>query len=292
MLNLAALLERASEDLNQQLITNEMMKKILVIEDQDQTRSFFLECLETEGFHAIGAENGLLGVQLAQEQLPDVVICDLVMPLLDGYGVLTALRQNPTTAIIPFIFITARGTRADVRKGMELGADDYLAKPTTVEEFLGAIAAQLAKQAALQQFTVAQFQSVVPAPASVDTATSDIPQSIFPANSKWSEVFRFIEANYHRPITVHEVAQALGYSQTYLTTLVGNQTGKTINRWIIEYRMAKARCLLQQTNLSAEQVAAEVGYQTVCHFFRQFRQYHRTTPQAWKKSHQAQVSSR
>lgn len=266
------------------------MKKILVIEDQAQTRRLFLECLEAEGFHPLGAENGLSGVQLAQEQLPDLVICDIMMPQLDGYSVLTALHQNPATALIPFIFLTARGTRADIRKGMELGADDYLTKPSTVEELLGAIAARLAKQAALQQCTAAQFQSVS-APASVDTATSATPKPIFPSNSKLSEVFSFIEANYHRPITLHEVAGAVGYSRTYLTNLVGSQTGKTINRWIVEYRMAKARCLLVQTNQSIEQIAVGVGYQTVCHFFRQFRQYHGTTPQAWKKAHQSQISS-
>ena len=261
------------------------MKKILVIEDRTQTRNLFLECFETEGFQAIGAENGLLGVQLAQEQLPDVVICDLVMPQLDGYGVLTALRQNPATAIIPFIFLTAKVTRADIRKGMELGADDYLTKPCTVEELLGAIAARLAKQATFQQYTATQFQSIS-ALASIDTTILATPKPLFPPNSTLSKVFRFIEANYHRPITLHEVAQAVGYSRTYLTNFVGSQTGKTINRWIIEYRMAKARCLLQQTDQSVEQIAAEVGYQTVCHFFRQFRQHHKTTPQAWKKAHQ------
>ena len=261
------------------------MKRILVIEDRDRTRNLFLECLETEGFYPIGAENGSRGVQLAQEHLPDVVICDLVMPQLDGYGVLTALRQNTDTAIIPFIFLTARGTRADIRKGMELGADDYLTKPCTVEELLGAIAARLAKQAAFKQYAAAQFPSVSVS-ASADPATLATPKPSFPPNSILSAVFRFIEANYHRPITLDEVAQAVGYSPCYLTSLVGNQTGKTINPWIIEYRMVKARCLLQQTDQSVKQIAADLGYQSEEHFFRQFRQFHGNTPHAWRKAHQ------
>ena len=108
------------------------MKKILVIEDEARTRNLFVKCLEAEGFYTIGAENGLVGIQQAQEKLPDLVICDIVMPQLDGYGVLTALRQNPVTAIIPFIFLTAKVFQADIRKGMELGADDYITKPCTV----------------------------------------------------------------------------------------------------------------------------------------------------------------
>ena len=116
------------------------MKKILVIEDEAQTRDMFLECLEAEGFDAIGAENGLVGVQRAIDQLPDLVICDIMMPELDGYRVLAQLRRNPVTAIIPFIFITARTESAFRRLGMDLGATDYLTKPCTAEDLLRAIA--------------------------------------------------------------------------------------------------------------------------------------------------------
>jgi CheY-like chemotaxis protein len=116
------------------------MKKILVIEDEAQTRESFLECLEAEGFDAVGAENGRVGVQRAKEQLPDLVICDILMPELDGYGVLAQLRYNPVTAIIPFIFLTAKTTEAERRYGIELGADDYLTKPCTAESLLRMIA--------------------------------------------------------------------------------------------------------------------------------------------------------
>ena len=110
------------------------MKKILVIEDEAQSREMFLECLEAEGFDTLCAENGRVGVQRAQSHLPDLVICDIVMPEIDGYGVLTTLRQDPVTAMIPFIFLTAKATKTELRQGMDLGADDYLTKPSTVEE--------------------------------------------------------------------------------------------------------------------------------------------------------------
>ncbi len=125
------------------------MKKILVIEDEQMVRESILDLLEAEGFSGIGGENGNVGLQLARDNHPDLILCDVQMPDLDGYSVLTHLRQSTHTADIPFIFLTARGTKADIRYGMELGADDYLTKPCTATELLGAISGRLAKQAAL-----------------------------------------------------------------------------------------------------------------------------------------------
>jgi len=125
------------------------MKKILVIEDEQTVRESILDLLEAEGFSGIGGENGNVGLQLARDNHPDLILCDVQMPDLDGYSVLSNLRQATNTADIPFIFLTARGAKADIRYGMELGADDYLTKPCTATELLGAISGRLAKQAAL-----------------------------------------------------------------------------------------------------------------------------------------------
>ncbi|MGK7900102.1 MAG: response regulator [Hormoscilla sp.] len=124
------------------------MTKILVIEDEPPVRTNLLKLLEAEGFEVKGAENGSAGVSLAIQQVPDLILCDIMMPELDGHGVLEALRQNPATAAIPFIFLTARASRSDWRQGMELGADDYLTKPFTRDELLAAIATRLKKQEA------------------------------------------------------------------------------------------------------------------------------------------------
>lgn len=130
------------------------MQKILVIEDELTVRANILELLELENFHVIGAENGLIGVMWALEHLPDLIVCDVMMPELDGHGVLTILRQEPLTATIPFIFLTAMADKSDFRQGMELGADDYLTKPFTDTELLNSIGARLEKQAAImQQYT-------------------------------------------------------------------------------------------------------------------------------------------
>lgn len=126
------------------------MKKILIIEDEPSVRANILELLEAEEFEAIVAENGAIGVQLALSHLPDLIISDVMMPELDGYGVVQALRQNPLTATIPFIFLTAKVDRTDLREGMSLGADDYLTKPFRPKELLKAIATRLEKQAAIE----------------------------------------------------------------------------------------------------------------------------------------------
>ncbi len=123
------------------------MASILVIEDEESIRENMLELLEVEQFEAIGAENGLVGVYLAKSRLPDLIICDIKMPELDGYGVLRALRQDPVTAKIPFIFLTAKAEQSKLYRSMEQAADDYLTKPSTTREILKAIATQLEKQA-------------------------------------------------------------------------------------------------------------------------------------------------
>lgn len=128
------------------------MQKILVIEDESDLREILVEILDLEGFEAIAAENGKVGVRVAQAVLPDLIICDVMMPELDGYGVLSQLRQIPTTAMIPFIFLTAKGTAEDFRMGMRLGADDYLTKPFRHSELIDAITTRLMRQTTIQQF--------------------------------------------------------------------------------------------------------------------------------------------
>ncbi|HIK10555.1 MAG TPA: response regulator [Oscillatoriaceae cyanobacterium M33_DOE_052] len=126
------------------------MTKILVIEDDQFVRENILELLEAEEFATVGAENGTAGVLLATAEKPDLIICDVMMPELDGFGVLQELRSQEATATIPFIFLTAKADQIDQRQGMELGADDYLTKPFTRADILKAITTRLQKKALLE----------------------------------------------------------------------------------------------------------------------------------------------
>jgi CRP/FNR family transcriptional regulator, cyclic AMP receptor protein len=121
------------------------MKKILLIEDNDDIRTNTAEILELSNYKVIVATNGKTGVEKAIEQKPDLIICDIMMPLLDGYGVLHAIHKNDAIKNTPFIFLTAKTERSDFRKGMELGADDYITKPFTGAELLNAVDSRLKK---------------------------------------------------------------------------------------------------------------------------------------------------
>jgi CheY-like chemotaxis protein len=126
------------------------MTDILVIEDDELVRESVLAVLESKGFRVLSAENGLIGIQMAEVHLPDLILCDILMPGLDGYEVLSALSSNPETQGIPFIFLTAKVEKANWRKAMKMGADDYLTKPFTTEELLEAIAGRFKRQMLLK----------------------------------------------------------------------------------------------------------------------------------------------
>lgn len=251
-----------------------MVKTILVIEDEAQTREIFLRCLQFEHFKGIGAENGSTGIRLAKRHRPDVVVCDIMMPDMDGYDVLKSLRENNATAAIPFIFLTAKVTMTDLRQGMTLGADDYLTKPCTVDNFLDAIAARLKRQEDLKKGITHHLD-----PSKQQTMSSE---TIFPDCPRLRAVFEFIEANYQQSINLTDVAQAVGYSPAYLTNLSQSQTGRTVKAWIIERRMAQARQLLIHTAESIKQIADSIGYTDAGYFTRQFRKLHGVTPQVWR----------
>jgi CheY-like chemotaxis protein len=126
------------------------MKKILLIEDDLILRENTAELLEFSDYEVITASNGKIGLDMATNHLPDIIVCDIMMPELDGYGVLEALAKNNTTKYIPFIFLSAKTERQDVRKGMDLGADDYISKPFQEDELVSAIESRIAKAAILK----------------------------------------------------------------------------------------------------------------------------------------------
>ncbi len=123
-----------------------MNEKILIIEDNNDIRESTAEILELSGYVVMQADNGIKGVELAFQSRPDLILCDIMMPELDGYGVLSFLGKNAATDSIPFIFLTAKAERTDFRKGIEMGAGDYLIKPFDEIELLQAIEARLEKE--------------------------------------------------------------------------------------------------------------------------------------------------
>ena len=137
-----------------------MRNTILVIDDNTALRENTAEILELAGYKTFVAENGKKGVDVALAEKPSLIVCDIMMPELDGYGVLHLLRKNPDTQNIPFIFLTAKTERSDLRKGMEMGADDYVTKPFDDIELLNAIEVRLKKAEVLQQQYTASPQGL------------------------------------------------------------------------------------------------------------------------------------
>ena len=121
-------------------------KRILIIEDNEDIRENTSEILELANYEVFQSSNGKQGVEMAIDHLPDIILCDIMMPEMDGYGVLHLLSKREDTALIPFIFITAKTDRTDIRKGIEMGADDYLTKPYDDIELLSAIESRLKKK--------------------------------------------------------------------------------------------------------------------------------------------------
>jgi two-component system, sensor histidine kinase and response regulator len=194
------------------------MVKILVIEDADPLRNDILEMLTFEGFEVLGAENGRVGVQAAREHHPDLIVCDIMMPELDGYGVLNMLRRDEATVAIPFIFLTAKTDRTDVRHGMGLGADDYLTKPFVASELLEAIQARLEKQKSLNEL--------------VDTRLKELSESIITAlphelRTPLNTIIGFsdmliLEAQHLKPEQVVDWSQHINLAALRLYRLVEN----------------------------------------------------------------------
>lgn len=210
------------------------MKKILVIEDEPTVRANILELLEAEDFEAVGAEDGFMGAMWAQEYLPDLIICDVMMPEVDGYEVLSALRQVPTTAAIPFIFLTAMVDKADIRHGMDLGADDYLTKPFTRAELLGAITSRFNKQAVVMQ----QLQTERERAESLQKKVMQLQQSV----DSQGEILQQLQQEMRN--TVPKITMAIGFLKSIQP---GAQRDRCIK--ILQQSCQSEIALLNQPNL-------------------------------------------
>src|SRR5260221_3017696 len=134
--------------------------KVLVIDDTAEIRLVITESLKLHGFTALSAEDGVTGVEMAREHSPDLIICDINMPKMDGYATLGAIRRNDSLATTPFIFLSGASEKLNVRRGMELGADDYLTKPFTHTELVTAVNARLVKRAELERHSEKKLEEL------------------------------------------------------------------------------------------------------------------------------------
>lgn len=162
-----------------------MKPHILIIEDNDDIRENTAEILELANYRVTTAENGKIGIEKAQKDIPDLIICDVMMPVLDGYGVLHLIHKNDSLSGVPFIFLTAKTERSDFRKGMEMGADDYITKPFTDIELLNAVESRLKKISLLKKEYAAgikgmdEMLSEFGEPETLENITENRPENVY-----------------------------------------------------------------------------------------------------------------
>ncbi|MCB0005316.1 MAG: response regulator [Anaerolineales bacterium] len=194
------------------------MTKILVIEDDPHIRESIVDTLEYIDYEIAEAKNGVEGVAVANSFMPDLILCDVMMPEKDGYGVLLELSEDPVTSDIPFIFLTAKASREDIRKGMTLGADDYLTKPFTSQELIQAIQARLERVKRMTRPQVAELDSLR------DYINLTLPHELRTPLTGISGYLHILQSG-HRTMTEEQMDELLSHMQRAtgrMTTLIEN----------------------------------------------------------------------
>ncbi len=237
------------------------MSKILVIEDEDAVRENIIELLIEEGYEVVGAGDGEEGVVQIWTQIPDLIICDILMPKLDGYGVLAKINQDVRLTSIPFLFLTAKVGRDDLRRGMGLGADDYITKPFTRSELLQAISVRLGKMQKLESIAqkkvidlqknlAGNFPHELLTPLSVTLGYSELLDQNSEDLSK--EEIRLISQDIHR-LSLHLLRMVQNYLlYSELDAIVADSKGE-------RYRNARGIAAAPVIKGIAEEKARQVG---------------------------------
>ena len=231
------------------------MYKVLAIEDEDFVRSNIKEILELSDFEPILARDGEEGVEFALRYQPDLIICDIMMPKLDGCDVLKRLRQEEKTATTPFIFLTARAEHSDFRQGMSLGADDYLTKPFTPEELIESVTMRLQKQASLETQSGKQMEALR------NNLLYALPHEF---NTPLNGIIGFasllkIESEIIEPDEIREIAESLEYSGLRLHQLVQNYLFYAQLEIMASDSKAVQPLREQQAHCSLDRVVSEVA---------------------------------
>jgi DNA-binding NarL/FixJ family response regulator len=197
------------------------MKTVLVIEDQAEMRENLVTILEMEGYEVLAAADGREGMEMAQADKPDLILCDVMMPKLDGHGVLRGLRADRSISGTPFIFLTARGEKQDQRQGMNLGADDYLTKPVSATDLLTAVQARLDRELTRTASLEPNFSSPAPLEQVLGLSPREAEVLLWVAQGKSNPEIAAIVGAAPNTIKVHltHIFEKLGADNRHAATL-------------------------------------------------------------------------
>lgn len=263
-----------------EMAENDMRKPTLLLaEDEKDLRMTLKDFLVMQGYEVLEARDGLEALELSHRHAVDVLLTDLKMPKLDGLGLLKALKEQDPG--IEVIFLTGQATLTDAIEALREGRSfDFLLKPIgdlqRVERVIRRAYAQRLERKATEPEPPSERAALIAAMMRpVEEAIADQP--------KLQEALRFIAARFQSPIGLAEVATAIGYTPSYLTYVMRRKTGMTVQRWIAEFRLAEAQRLLASTDWPLQQVSEAVGYGSLAHFHRLFRERFGFPPQEWRE---------
>jgi DNA-binding NarL/FixJ family response regulator len=198
------------------------MKTILIVEDQPDMRENIATILEMENYAVLEAANGRIGIAMARDEKPDLILCDVMMPELDGHGVLQELRKDGSISGTPFIFLSAKGEKRDQREGMNLGADDYLTKPASAADLLAAVSARLARENKRNTAFNPDFSSAEPLASALDLTPREAEVLLWVAQGKSNPEISTILGTAPNTIKVHllHIFEKLGADNRHAAMLI------------------------------------------------------------------------
>lgn len=239
----------------------------LIIEDNRDVAEYILSCLKPE-FNVLMAENGKNGLEKALETIPDIIICDVMMPEIDGFQVCNQIKNNPKTSHIPFILLTAKATSEDRKRGLSYGADAYLVKPFDKEELLIRISGLIRQRQKLVEKFSNHQRPISPLNGAETREVAFI--------NKLNEIIHKHLDN--EKFNSNYLCREIAMSRTQLYRKIKAVTGKSIGQFIRGYRLDQARSMLEKTDLPIGEIASLVGYKDFSHFSKSFMQEYGIRP--------------
>ncbi|TNE79058.1 MAG: response regulator [Bacteroidetes bacterium] len=240
------------------------MDRILLVEDEADIRENLAELFENRSFTVFTAENGSVGYEKAREIIPDLIISDVIMPVMDGFEMLDAIKKDARTMHLPVILLTAKGMLESKVKGLEIGADDYVTKPFEFDELLAR-----ARSAINNRKRVLQKIKISPSEEDVESKDDVFLRKVIQAVEKNIDNFNF---------SIDDLAKEIGYSRSSIQKKIKSLTGKTTSQLIREFRLEKARQLIQQDAGFLSEIAMAVGFNSLSYFSNSYKEYFGVPP--------------
>ncbi len=244
------------------------MKKVLIIEDEHQLRDNIVELFEADGYTALAAENGSLGFEEALRTVPDLIVSDVIMPELDGFGLLRKVRENPVTELIPVVLLTAKNMLDAKLEGLEEGADDYIAKPFDARELLLRARNLIEKHDKLLKRGLLQTKE----------------EDFVPKKEKMvREIIQYIDENLSDyNLSVEMVANHMQLSKSTIQRKLKAAVDKNLNQLIREYRLERARKMIEKDTGSLSAIAQATGFNSLSYFSYSYKKFYGVSPSRLK----------